>query len=212
MTPARASGSTHLFGHPVMSHRGDEPGAEILAFPQNVWLTHGAGTPLPGLPGGNHAASVDDLISRLAATLRQTFGHRIDVSTMVARPLPGVRVSRPQLERCLTTLTACAVDTMPGEGALALRVDSLRIADSGQAPPIIEPGRYVSVEIGWSAQPLAAGAIDALPYAALARRTLADPGDAAQLLTEWGGYMWLDTDTRDVATVTLLLPALAGGR
>jgi len=212
LPPTHASCPSHAIGHLAFGRRGGEPGAEIVAFPQPVWLDTGSRTPLMNLLAANHTAHVDALLDRLAATLRQTFGHRIDVSTAIARPLPPVAVSRPRLERCLTTLTACAVDTMPAEGALALRVDSLRVGDSGQTPPIIEPGRYVSIEIAWSAQPWAAGAIEALPGKARLPHVPAGPGDAAQLLTEWGGYMWLDTDTRDVASFTLLLPAQTPAR
>jgi signal transduction histidine kinase len=154
------------------------------------------------------AADLADRVAGVAASLRRTFGHRLEVSTTVARPVRAVCLDTAQLDSYLMTLTAHAVDDMPGEGAIAFRVGNVTIGASGsQAPAIVREGAYVSVEISWSALPAASAEPGCHDVPRLPDRDRGDVEAVSAQVRDRGGCLWLDRDLHGVMTFTLLVPA-----
>ncbi len=155
-----------------------------------------------------------DLVERVEADLRRTFGRRIDVAAEVERPVWAARVDAAQVERALATIAAHAIDAMVDEGAIRFRVaNAVMGLEGSHARPFVQKGRYVRIELECTGLPADADSHIRVfePFLSERFRLRDGMGLAAVygLVKQSGGYIWLDNDAPLVATFTLLLPAEA---
>jgi PAS domain S-box-containing protein len=91
---------------------------------------------------------LNDLLAKLAGTLRRTLGGDRELVTQLADGLPAVLVDRGQIEQVILNLAVNARDAMPDGGALTIITDSLTVDREYAAEwSSVLPGHYVRVTI-----------------------------------------------------------------
>ncbi|HQZ37876.1 MAG TPA: response regulator [Vicinamibacterales bacterium] len=154
------------------------------------------------------------LVMSVESELRRTFGHRISISSSIARPVCRVRVDPGQTERALATIATHAIDAMDDGGALAFRVSHADIGPEwSPSRAFVKPGLFTRLDVTGAGMTLDADAHVRMfePFFREKGTTRDGMGLAAVfgLIKQSGGYLWLEGERPGETTFTVLLPAEA---
>ena len=134
-----ADGRTDLLEDIAMAVDAAEQGAvltqQLLAFSRKQALKQ-------------EVVDVNALLSGMSGLLDRSLGESIEISTQLAGDLWNTKIDRNQLRTAILNLAVNARNAMDGSGQLSIATNNLNLATREAARLELEPGEYVSIEIG----------------------------------------------------------------
>jgi two-component system, cell cycle sensor histidine kinase and response regulator CckA len=154
--------------------------------------------------------TIDDYLG----ILQRLAGERVRLELSSEPALWCVRLSRFQVEQCLTQLTLSACDAMPRGGVLRFGLSNLELASfTVRGGARVEPGQYVQLSAGDTSEGLDEQAIQQAfePfYTTDAKGAGLGLALVRSLLLQCGGNIWVESQLGEGSTFHLLLPVDQG--
>jgi PAS domain S-box-containing protein len=160
---------------------------------------------------------LNSLIDETSKMLERIIGEDIEVQVRPADPLWAIEADSDQIVQVLMNLCVNARDAMPQGGTLTIATENVTIneAHTGEAPPFVVPGQYVSVSVADTGIGISKEVQEQIFEPFFTTKT-SPTGTGLGLATVYGivkqsgGNVWVDSELGQGARFTVYLPRVRG--
>ena len=153
---------------------------------------------------------LNSLVVSIQADIRRFHGRSVQVDLALERSLWQVKVDPTHFEQALSTLANHAIDTMAPTWTLRLSTRNVEVSQSGAPHPGVSAGAYVQIDITHAGRPFDADMRARLfePFDDPVPQSRMGLAAVYGVITQSGGFVWVDEAPPDATVYTILVPVL----